>query len=125
MVTLNKINFMSEERFDETITSDNELYMVKASSFDIPDYSRGRTVASGFVVFCRGYFKSDQIFLPHAGSTTQIYINGVNVGGVAPSAGYGNGTICNHFLPLKKGDVLTASGTVSNFTFYPCYGEKE
>lgn len=91
---LTNINFMSQERFDNLTTiNDNELYAVKINSVingNIPDYSRSISVSTGTEVQEVLVDSELRVFFTNStqeGSWAQIYISLCDVNGTVTKSG--------------------------------------
>ena len=96
----------------------SNLHAVEISDFDVPNYTKGVGISSGYVAPCNGYVKYLDTF---ASVTSTFYVNGVIISNHWNGAGYNSGTLPGFMLPVRTGDVITFNGYVNNVVFYPMY----
>ena len=115
MTNVSKINFMSDERYKTHISQNNELNIVEADDFLIPDYTKAKSISSGYICESRGFVRSYRGW-----GAGNIFCNGINFDGGSCGAEYAGGAFPQYIFPVKKGDVITYSGSTTGVVFYPC-----
>lgn len=88
------------------------------ASWAFPDYSAGVNITSGYTVEKQGWVNC----ISGSGGTALFYVNGIVIANSYSGSG---GDMYSAFVPVNKDDVVSATGNISVFKFYPMKGSED